>query len=941
MTFYQFFKNNQRKYLANFLCYVLAGFTGGLIFYQIQTSLLQYINEYHILEFEYLTLLGIGTGIIIFIISSILNKIIIEKNKKLITIIFSLIYLGLFFGLYLGNDTGSSWILITISYGISIYIGALLFSKSQKPSIVDIRLLFGNLIGGIIGGVLISLAFINKVNFSIDEGYFLLTIFSLSLIGLIFGLLISIFSILFNLALKNKHNFFSNQKPKKTIILPVFFIIIFIFILTIFNYWDSMNLNDEIKFYSTDNYENLFFCNNDNEKLETDIFRYNNNDLIKLLENKPIKDIGTVFWIYYLSDDENDSLKKFKDLLITDAQNGKFIDISGSVKYWQYETMARAYYFLLANDKDPNIFSASEKDLIIDWFKELNDQAYQIGWVDYVYGTLFKKLPAGPYPNQEIGSGLLAILSEVLNEKYPDVASKNIKYIEKSGIGWNHNFRNPDDQIVYAHQIWQKNSFMMSKYGGYDESLSSNNSKNSFEWVLLQWPSNGMSPAYNVALDYTPFDTMMMGSYIHDDGRYLWLAEKMLDDEMKNKERKIDYIIGLEKIENSLHVEKPTVGSCYMVGPTGIAQGPRHLMPDKMVFRDGWEDDSLFALLNLRFSGWHSYKATNSFISIMYGEPFVVEELDLLRHPWLPKAKSDHRDKKIDRIQLNGFILEKKGLEELVYRLSGIGSKWEQDPPKFAQVHFFNSTKMMDFAKTSISDWHGWDHDRITVLVRDEYIAIFDNAKGDNNRDIGITWNLKGETKFSTDSIKLTQGDNSLIVHYPHSEEDYQVMVFNNTSNNSPAGKIHDSNTALHFLSEDSSSFEAITLAIPDTKTEVKVERITPYYDDGFSAFPDAMSVKVHDSEQTDLLSVRLQPGYFTYENIRTDAEIFIARNNFDFLEISFFNANDFKINSQFEPKIVELNGNNLLKNKDWFFQNNSINISNISEKGNIMIRFD
>ena len=101
------------------------------------------------------------------------------------------------------------------------------------------------------------------------------------------------------------------------------------------------------------------------------------------------------------------------------------------------------------------------------------------------------------------------------------------------------------------------------------------------------------------------------------------------------------------------------------------------------------------------------------------------------------------------------------------------------------------------------------------------------------------------------------------------------------------------------------------------------------------------MSVKIHDSEQKDLLAVRLQPGYYTYENIRTDAEIFIARNNFDFLEISFFNANDFKINSQFEPKIVELNGNNLLKNKDWFFQNNSINISNISEKGNIIIRFD
>jgi len=136
-------------------------------------------------------------------------------------------------------------------------------------------------------------------------------------------------------------------------------------------------------------------------------------------------------------------------------------------------------------------------------------------------------------------------------------------------------------------------------------------------------------------------------------------------------------------------------------------------------------------LLNLRFSGWHSYKATNSFISVMYGEPFLVEKLELKNHSWLPRGKADHRDKKIDRAELNGFQIETTGLQKIIYLITGIGSYWAQDPPRFTEVLAFNTTKIADYSITKISNWHGWDNTRTSVMVKgnDSFIVVLIKIK--------------------------------------------------------------------------------------------------------------------------------------------------------------------------------------------------------------------
>lgn len=140
----------------------------------------------------------------------------------------------------------------------------------------------------------------------------------------------------------------------------------------------------------------------------------------------------------------------------------------------------------------------------------------------------------------------------------------------------------------------------------------------------------------------------------------------------------------------------------------------------------------------------------------MYGEPFVVEKLELKNHSWIPRGKADQRDKKIDRTELNGFQIETTGLQKIIYKITGIGSSWAQDPPRFAEVLAFNSTPLADYLITRISNWHGRDNTRTSVLVKgnDSFLVVFYQNKGKSSGKVAVTWHLKGDAEINDQSIK-------------------------------------------------------------------------------------------------------------------------------------------------------------------------------------------
>jgi len=102
-------------------------------------------------------------------------------------------------------------------------------------------------------------------------------------------------------------------------------------------------------------------------------------------------------------------------------------------------------------------------------------------------------------------------------------------------------------------------------------------------------------------------------------------------------------------------------------------KGP--LAPDKIVFRDGWGKDSAYLLVNLRFTGWHRYKATGTVTLVYQGGTLSADVLDGKPFSWLPVGRSLFRDKRIPWENLNGLVMEKTGMAAVLYRLTGIGGR--------------------------------------------------------------------------------------------------------------------------------------------------------------------------------------------------------------------------------------------------------------------------
>lgn len=922
---------------------IAGGLAGGFFASIAVSSFLKFIGEFTTFSFIYPILIGLVIGLFSIIIYVFINisSITIKYNKKRNfqnSATLSLVLSSILYGTYIFNEnTYLCLVFLSIIYGICIWINTILFSSFNERGEIKKFSLIGGCFGGVQGGILISLIYILIIDFSIDEGYFVLLAFILALLGGLIGISIVNF---FNIYASSIDNRFLIVSKKTPIMIFNLFIIFTLLAITSYAYWGSMNLNNNISGSNVE--EKIFECSSLDSTSNISDNYYSKDKIIYFLENQTNKSIDIFAILYLLTDDEKWS-SKFKNLLIEDARSDLFVG-AGSFRIWQYETMMRAYYYNLLSEANPDLFNDSENELILNWFNKINEQGFKITWDDYIYSFIFKKTPDGLYANQEIGSGMVSVLSGVLENKYPGISKKDKEYISKHGVGWKGNFRNPDDGIVYHQHLWIKNAYMISKFGGQENYLYSNNSRNSFEWILLQWPSNGISPAYNVPANYTPLDIMVLGSDLFHDGRYLWLANIMLENEMENPNRFLDSFIGLEYWNDKLSPVVPEAGSCYISGTTGIATKPGPIKPDKIVLREGWNEDSLYALLNLRFSGWHSYKATNDFISIMYGEPFVVEKLELKNHSWIPKGKADHRDKKIDRTELNGFQIEKTGLQKVIYQITGLGNEWAQDPPRFAEVLAFNSTPIADYSITKISDWHGWDNTRTSVLVKgnDSFIVVFDQNKGESEGKVAVNWHLKGDAEIGDQSIRLTNKIYSMNVHFPHSEDWYRTEIKEDKYVDPPAGEIHKADYVLNMISDGKSEGGSITLFYPERGNQShKIEHIDVRDLKNRSMYPDALGVDINQIDKSYTIGKGNGREIIQYDGIDTDAGIFILHKNDRIIELSFRAATIFKINSDRYPASLEQNGIELVKGRDWEFLNNRILIKSIGDQGFIRVMYN
>ncbi len=478
-----------------------------------------------------------------------------------------------------------------------------------------------------------------------------------------------------------------------------------------------------------------------------DVFRR----LLARMEARPDKD-SPVYGMLALGTGEWRWAQAFRSSILDEAAQGRFAGPANSVKSIQYEAAERTYYLLRVREAFPGLFSESDWIQLQKWLAEINRRAWTTEWVDWLYGTAFSKWPEGPYENQENGAGLLALL-ESAGLAAPELSSANQGYLERNRRGWLARFRNTDDAFCYQVE-WINNAYFQSLY---TSKVSDLNQRLSFEWLLLQALPDGAPLRYNHPASFSLAGTAYLGAYLLNDPRYVWLAGRAL----AHLETQGDYSFAQPGVEQPVMLTglSPTQGSCLLYGDSGLPNQVGPLSPDKIVFRDGWTEDAAYLLLNLRFTGWHRYKATNTVALIYKNGPLVTDVLDGEPLGWLPTGRSLFRDKRIPRENLNGLQVERTGMSAVLYSLTGIGSPWAQDPPYYAEVITFQTGEELDWSHTRLVGWHGWQHDRWIYLYHDGGpIIVVDQAAGPPGVRAALVWHVVGEGTRAGQRIRLREG---------------------------------------------------------------------------------------------------------------------------------------------------------------------------------------
>ncbi len=450
----------------------------------------------------------------------------------------------------------------------------------------------------------------------------------------------------------------------------------------------------------------------------------------------------------------------FRASLLAEAAAGRFTGPAHSVKSVQYNAALRLYYLWRVQDAFPTLFSEADQAVLRAWWAAVNARALTVEWVDWSYALAFARLPEGPYENQENGAGLLALL-EVTGYAAPELSAANRAYLARNERGWQARFRNTDDAVIYQPE-WIANALFQSFY---TNQFSTRQQQLAFEWLLLQSLPDGAILGYNHPARAPVAGAAYLGASLLDDPRLLWLADRSL----AQVEAADGYLAAQPGAEVPLTLtgQSPTASSCLLYGDSGLPNQVGPLAPDKIAFRDGWSPEASYALLNLRFTGWHRYKATNALVLLYQVGPLVAERTLDRSFAWLPEGRSLFRDKRIPRENLNGLLVARSGLSAALYDLTGIGGPWAQDPPHYAQVERFETLGALDVSRTLMDGWRGWRQTRTVYFFRRGPIIVVDEAASQLESEAAVSWHLVGLGEREGESLWLRQGEKATRLLWP------------------------------------------------------------------------------------------------------------------------------------------------------------------------------
>ncbi|NNJ09831.1 hypothetical protein EKD04_005785 [Chloroflexales bacterium ZM16-3] len=471
--------------------------------------------------------------------------------------------------------------------------------------------------------------------------------------------------------------------------------------------------------------------------------------LIDLLAQHPQKG-APEYGMLALSTGDTEWAQQFRTQLLAEAAAALFAGPANSVKYIQYEASGRVYYYDRVRSTFPGLFSTEDDAKVRAWFAAVNRRALTVEWIDWTYSLALGDWPEGPYANQESGAGLLALLNST-GLADPALTGRNQDYLRRHPGGWDVRFRNTDDAVIYQPE-WINNAYYQHLAGG---GAQPEQVRRSIEWLLVQALPDGMPLQYNYPIAESSDGAAYLAAQILGDPRYIWLAGRALE----GRAATIGYTGAQPGVEGPSDMvgHAPTTGSCLVYGDSGMPNQPGPLAPDKIIFRDGWEPGSAYAMLNLRFTGWHRYKASNTLTLAYQAGPLVADQLEGRTFNWLPVGRRFFRDKRIPRENLSGLLVARSGMSDLIGQLTG-GGPWAQDPPFYAGVEQFSTGLEYDSSTTTLSGWRGWSQRRTIRFYHGGPLVVYDQADGPAGVPAAIAWSLPGAAPLAGKRIALRDG---------------------------------------------------------------------------------------------------------------------------------------------------------------------------------------
>lgn len=457
--------------------------------------------------------------------------------------------------------------------------------------------------------------------------------------------------------------------------------------------------------------------------------------LIAAIERHPNKN-APEFGYLALSTHNLSWARLFRENLLKEARNAEFTRPANSVKYDQYLASFRVYYFHEVNEAFPGLFSVEEQQLIRSWFQQINRRAMTVEWVDWLYAVAFAKMPEGPYENQENGAGLLSLL-EAYNYSDPALSTANLAYLNSRKFGWNFRFRNNDDVLGYQIE-WLTNAYFHSLF---NPTVNQENQKRSYQWLMMQTLPDGAPYSYNSPYPTSLASAAYQGAVLLQDPELLWIAGRSLEYLAKTGQY-LSALPGAEKPLPPMRGTSPTAGSCVIFSESGLPTQKSEYAPDKLIIRDGWNPDSTFLLVNLRFTGWHRYKATNTIVILYQNQPIIRENIQKETNAILPKGRSLLRDKRLSRENLTGLSVRREGLDHILQQITSVGSQWAQDPPHYVSNIDFTNTSDRVNSKVTLDGWHGWSHTREIYLYQGKALILVDHATGQRKLPAMLSYSM-------------------------------------------------------------------------------------------------------------------------------------------------------------------------------------------------------